>query len=238
MAVTGNYYLNGPTLGLSTAVFTDVDLTVCAPDGFYSDGTISREQVNCVLLPQQVCSNCIENAITLEYNATSALDLFCALSVQVTAYMALGDTFLTASQIFQTNSLTTPMADGFYKEFGSNIYRENSGGNLQVQQPGPICPPTSQLYISGIAIPCNTFCTNNYNIVLQKSTVSGNDYFSLTIGDYIVGGLVDGWYAYYFETTNTNSNVSWRIFEITNDATGARVTDILQCDASNNCVIL
>jgi hypothetical protein len=238
MAVTGNYYLNGPSLGSSTAVFTDVDLTVCAPDGFYSDGIISREQVNCILLPQQVCSNCTENVVTLEFNPTSALDLFCTTSLQVDAYMPLGETFLTTSQIFLTSSLTTPLTDGFYKEIGSNIYRENSGGNLQVQQPGPICPPTSQLYISGIAIPCNTFCTNNYNIVLQKSTVSGNDYFSLTIGDYIVGGLVDGWYAYYFETTNTNSNVSWRIFEITNDATGARVTDILQCDASNNCVNL
>jgi len=238
MAVTGNYYLNGPTLGSSTAVFTDIDLTVCAPDGFYSDGTISREQVNCVLLPQQVCPNCIENAITLEYNVTSASDLFCVSSVQVTAYMALGDTFLGTSQIFQTNSLTTPMADGFYKEIGSNIYRENSGGNLQVQQPGPVCPPTSQLYISGVVLVCSTFCTNNYNIVLQTSTVSGNDYYSLAIGDYIVGTLVDGFYAYYFEPTNTNSNLNWRIFEITNDATGPRVTDILECGAGNTCVNL
>ncbi len=232
MAVTGNYYLNGPSLGSSTAVFTDVDLTVCAPDGFYSDGTISREQVNCVLLPQQVCPNCIENAITLEYNATSASDLFCVSSVQVTAYMALGDTFLTASQIFQTNSLTTPMADGFYKEFGSNIYRENSGSNLQIQQPGPVCPPPSQLYLSGVAIPCSTFCTNNYNIVIQTSTVSGNDYYSLTLGDEIVGGLVDGWYAYYFETSSTSAPANgWRVMEIQSNL----VTDILACDASNNC---
>lgn len=238
MAVTGNYYLNGPTLATSTAVFTDAALTVCAPDGYYSDGSITRLLASCKLLASQDCPNCIENAITLEYNATSALDLFCVSSVQVTAYMALGDTFLGTSQIFQTNALTTPMADGFYKQIGSNIYRENSGGNLQVQQPGPVCPPTSELYISGVAIPCNTFCTNNYNIVVQKSTTSGNDYYSLTIGDHIVGGLVDGWYAYYFEPTNTNSNLPWRIFEITNHTTGARVTDILQCDASNNCVNL
>lgn len=236
MATLANYYLNAPTLASSTAVFTDATLTVCAPDGFYSDGTISREQVNCVLLPQQVCPNCTENPITLEYNATSASDLFCVSSVQVTAYMDLGETFLTASQIFQTSSLTTPMADGFYREVGSNIYRENSGGNLQVQQPGPSCPPTSQLYISGGVSVCNTFCTSNYVIISQKSTVSGNDYYSLVIGDYIVGALVDGFYAYYFEPTNTNSNLSWRIFEISNDTTGPRVTDILECDLGNNCV--
>jgi hypothetical protein len=40
MSVPGTYYLNGPTLETATSVFTDADLTTCAPDGFYSDGVI------------------------------------------------------------------------------------------------------------------------------------------------------------------------------------------------------
>lgn len=140
MATSGNYYLNGPSLGSASGVFTDAELTICAPDGFYSDGVISRELVNCVLLPQQVCLSCTENEISLQYNATSALDLYCNTSTSVNAYIPLGETFYNTSQLFQTSALLTPLADGFYREFGANIYRENLSGQLQVQQIGPSCP--------------------------------------------------------------------------------------------------
>ena len=58
MATSSTYYLNGPSLGSSTAVFLDSALSILAPDGFYSDGVNSREQVGGVLLPQQVCTDC------------------------------------------------------------------------------------------------------------------------------------------------------------------------------------
>ena len=52
------YYIDGNTLSNSTAIFTDSELTTCAPDGFYSDGVTSREQVSCILLPSQACGTC------------------------------------------------------------------------------------------------------------------------------------------------------------------------------------
>lgn len=58
MATSSTYYLNAPSLESATAVFTDDALSICAADGFYSDGVISREQVGCVLLPQQSCPSC------------------------------------------------------------------------------------------------------------------------------------------------------------------------------------
>ncbi len=58
MATSSLYYLNAPSLGSATAVFTDDELTICAPDGFYSNGSIVREQVECSLLPQQTCPSC------------------------------------------------------------------------------------------------------------------------------------------------------------------------------------
>jgi hypothetical protein len=58
MATQGNYYLNGPNLATATQVFTDAALTVCASDGWYSDGTISRQLQNCILLPQETCADC------------------------------------------------------------------------------------------------------------------------------------------------------------------------------------
>ena len=58
MAVSGTYYLNGPNLATSTAIFADEDMNVCASDGLYSDGIIVRELLNCVLLPAQPCPQC------------------------------------------------------------------------------------------------------------------------------------------------------------------------------------
>jgi len=58
MSISSTYFLNGPSLGSSTAIFLDDQLTILASDGFYSDGVISREQVGGILLPQQICPSC------------------------------------------------------------------------------------------------------------------------------------------------------------------------------------
>ena len=52
------YYLDAPSLGSATAVYTNATLTTCAPDGFYSDQSIVRELVGCVLQPQRICPSC------------------------------------------------------------------------------------------------------------------------------------------------------------------------------------
>jgi len=58
MATSGNYFLNGPSLNSSTTIYSNSSLTVIAPDGFYSDGITSREQVSGVLLPAVTCGSC------------------------------------------------------------------------------------------------------------------------------------------------------------------------------------
>jgi hypothetical protein len=58
MPIFQSYYLNGANLASSTAVFLDPLMTVCAPDGFYSDGLIVREQVGCVLQLESACGDC------------------------------------------------------------------------------------------------------------------------------------------------------------------------------------
>ena len=55
-------YIDGTTLTNSTAVWSNPQLTICSPLGFYSDGTIVRELVafgnSCTLLPPQTCPSC------------------------------------------------------------------------------------------------------------------------------------------------------------------------------------
>lgn len=58
MPTQQTYYLNGPTLATATAVFLDSGMTTCAPDGYYFDGTIARQQFSCSLLPAETCPTC------------------------------------------------------------------------------------------------------------------------------------------------------------------------------------
>ena len=135
--------------------------------------------------------------------------------------------------MYADSGLTTVVPDGWYRIKTSNQYRQQLLGSLQPLTNCPTCPSTPDFYISGASSTCSTFCTTNYIISAGVNTVSGNDYFTLAFGDEIVGGLVDGFYAYYFETSSTSSPVNgWRIMEIQSNL----VADILVCDAGNNCV--
>lgn len=58
MAISSTFFLDSPSLATATAIYADVYLTILAADGFYSDGTIVREQALGVLLPQTVCPSC------------------------------------------------------------------------------------------------------------------------------------------------------------------------------------
>ncbi len=55
------YFLDGPTLAQATAVYVDPELIGCAPDGVYSDGSITRVQTGCVLGPAKFCPSCGDN---------------------------------------------------------------------------------------------------------------------------------------------------------------------------------
>lgn len=58
MSISITYYIDAPSLLAATSVYSTPSLTFLAPDGFYSDGIISREQVGGVLLPPQICPAC------------------------------------------------------------------------------------------------------------------------------------------------------------------------------------
>ena len=52
------YYLDAPSLSLATAIYSNPELTVCAGDGVYSDGYITRVLTGCVLGPAKECPSC------------------------------------------------------------------------------------------------------------------------------------------------------------------------------------
>lgn len=58
MATPGIYYIDTSSFTDALSVYTDAALTICAPDGFYQVGRVSRQQVNCALLPPEACPSC------------------------------------------------------------------------------------------------------------------------------------------------------------------------------------
>lgn len=58
MATSGTFYLDAPSLSTATVVYSNAALTTVAANGFYSDGSIVRQQTSGVLLPQQACPAC------------------------------------------------------------------------------------------------------------------------------------------------------------------------------------
>jgi hypothetical protein len=76
MATSGTYYLDAASLALATAVYTDAGLTTLAPDGFYSDNSIVREQLLGVLQAQSSCPTC-GTMVTLCYSTIDETDACC-----------------------------------------------------------------------------------------------------------------------------------------------------------------
>ena len=59
MAQLGTYCFDGDTFAQAYALYTDNALTNLAPDGFYAQGQIVRQQLNGILLNAQPCSACL-----------------------------------------------------------------------------------------------------------------------------------------------------------------------------------
>ena len=115
MATSSSYYLNAPSLGSATAVFTNAALSVCAADGFYSDGVIVREQVGCVLLPQQTCPACATPCGTT-INASGGQGIYLLDLETGTTVSDIG------AVIIRFNPQGVP--DGIRATLGANVYNK------------------------------------------------------------------------------------------------------------------
>jgi len=86
MPISTTYYLNAPTLATATAVFTDSALTTCAPNGYYSDGVITRQQVGCVLQIAQNCPSCCIFTFTTTALVQSSSTAACTQAIDTNYY--------------------------------------------------------------------------------------------------------------------------------------------------------
>lgn len=148
MATSSTYYLNGPNLGTATAVFSNSGLTVCAPNGFYSDGIIVREQVACKLLPRQVCPSC----------ATPCGGTINASGQQGVYYLNIDLGSGTGAVIVRFNPQSVP--DGISALYNSVVYNGLSSPNFGWLQ-GTAGVPT---YIGSTGADCGIVASSPYTL--------------------------------------------------------------------------
>lgn len=58
MSINSTFYLDAADLATATAVYLDSSLIYPSPDGFYGDGTITRQQSSGILLAAEACETC------------------------------------------------------------------------------------------------------------------------------------------------------------------------------------
>jgi hypothetical protein len=120
MAALGTYCFDGLNFSQATSLFTDSGLTTLAPDGWYSQGGIIRQQLNGVLLNAQPCSECLVPCGSGVEGSFSANGLF-------TATVDLGNT-IGASILYFFMGNAIP--DGVGVTYNGTQYnRLTCGGN-------------------------------------------------------------------------------------------------------------
>jgi hypothetical protein len=146
MATSATFYLNAPSLASATAVYSNASLTTLAADGYYSDGTIVRQQSSGSLLPQSTCPSCAPSqSFTIYFDVSTSPNTYgwassanaCAgTGTPLTVYIIgtatdLYDAVVTQGKSLYTDSMTTTLLNGnntWYK----TVSAPASGQSFQV----------------------------------------------------------------------------------------------------------
>lgn len=87
-AIVNLYYLDGPSLRECTEIYSNPEMTTVANDGYYSDGSYSRQISGGELLPPEICAPCTvvtENVISYSVENNLGLESSNILSIDAKA---------------------------------------------------------------------------------------------------------------------------------------------------------
>jgi hypothetical protein len=113
MAISSTFYLDSPSLSTATAIYSDIYLTTLAADGFYSEGSIVREQSLGVLLPQVVCPSCGSSDATFDGDF-----ILCVQAGSTKSFRAQDGSF-TAGHFTTTATIVQPNCSGYVPVSGT-----------------------------------------------------------------------------------------------------------------------
>ena len=118
MATIGNYFLNGPNLATATGIFTDAAMTTCAPDGWYSQGSVVRELDNCTLLPRAQCPSCATLCGSTVIDGLASFGLY---SIPVEVGTTTGAIKVTFDPKLKVQGIRVIYNSAVFNEFSSEV---------------------------------------------------------------------------------------------------------------------
>jgi hypothetical protein len=208
MPISTTYYLNAPTLATATAVFTDSALTTCAPNGYYSDGVITRQQVGCVLQIAQNCPSCCIFTLTTTALAKDSSTLACSETIDTNYYYQTNDCLdnglAVGDLVFYDSLGVTPLPNGWYSIATVNpscpmSYHVVSGAVTEFVSCCTLIPyGSSTTAVGAFGLVCgqempSIYYTNSVTPTLVIGDAVYEDEFGLT-------PLANGWYITPTET--------------------------------------
>ena len=138
MATVGTFCFDGVNFAQATSLYTDSALTNLAPDGYYAQGTISRRQLNGVLLSPAACSSCVPPCGSGVSTSVSTNGLFSsqfglgadtgAVIIFLYAWQLIPDGILATYNNATYNRLTCNVNDGNLVSDGSTYSGQNNQG--------------------------------------------------------------------------------------------------------------
>jgi len=202
MPISTTYYLNAPTLATATAVFTDAALTTCAPNGYYSDGAITRQQVGCVLQIAQNCPSCCIFTFTTTALVQETSTVACTQTIDTNYYYQTDDCLdnglAVGDLVFYDSLGVTPLPNGWYSiatvnpscpmsyHVVSGVVTEFVSCCALIPYGSSVTPVSSFGEVCGQEIPA-TYYTNSTSPTLIIGDAVYEDSFGIT-------PLENGWY--------------------------------------------
>jgi hypothetical protein len=126
------YYIDTNSFTTATSIWTNSNLTVKAPNGFYQKDGVYRQMSGGELLPVANCPDCFYQFGSSTMGADSSTA--CSSALNQTYYFenvdgGVGETEPEIGDlVFSNSGGTTPLSAGFYKVVSGNYIQVNSSG--------------------------------------------------------------------------------------------------------------
>lgn len=169
------YYMDSASFNTATALYLNQSLTVCAPDGYYSNGVSVRQQVACKLLPAVPCGSCLPPCGT-PFVGQGARGI----------YRAQFDTGNTIGAIaIRFNPQFIP--DGIRVVLGTTIYNKVSSPTSAPAIIGRAATGTNYTITGNLGdagcFPTGPFTYNTFNIVNGVTVPDGTESYTIDPAD-------------------------------------------------------
>ena len=221
MATTGTYYYSSASFATATALYLDAALSTFAPDGWYSDQSIVRQQAAGVLFAEDDCPNCATptptpTPVVYDYRVYTACD---GIASDEVFRIVQGGTF-PATVSYNSICYHNPQATGSTSTINVSGLVSYTDCNACGTSPAPGPSPSPTPSPIPTPVPTITYDYREYSVCGTSVTkvfrkVSGNS-FPAVLKD---SGLC-------YENPSTTSLTS------TNDITSIDYGDCATCEAT------